>query len=120
LVGDTDSKLAENIRSVREKVSLEDGAIEVANRAVGEACEFVNREIPDESPIAMVFDDGTVVLQWRRADSGALLIFPGDGTVTYSTKPVGGQYTPDGIELSISESLPKHVRSSINSLRTDL
>jgi hypothetical protein len=119
-VRDFDSTAAKSIRLVRKRVNLDDDAIEIADRAVEEACEFVNREIPDESPIAMVFDDGTVVLQWRRGDSGALLIFPGDGTVTFSTKRSGGQYTPDGIELSISESLPKLVRTTISSLKIPL
>jgi hypothetical protein len=116
---DAPSKLEFEIRAARKKAILEGEAAEVAGRAVRESCAFVSREIPNETPVTMIFDDGVVVLQWRKGDAGALLIFPGDGTATLSVKSPGGQYAPDEKEFSVSDSLPGSVRLIIEGLRAD-
>lgn len=105
--------LVSRIRAVLEGVELDPEEAVDASKAVEDACAFVSREIPDETPIVMVSDDGVVMLQWRRSDSGVLLAFSGDGTVTVSVKRPGGMYSSNPQNIPIAYHLPDEARAAI-------
>jgi hypothetical protein len=108
------SPLVRTIRIVHARAVLESGAAETAQRAVGDACAFVERAIPNYRPSVMLSDDGAVLLQWRKADRGVLLIFTGDGTANFSLKEPGGRYTSGGDEFSIAGSVPTKIKAAID------
>jgi hypothetical protein len=64
----------------------------------------------------MISDDGIVMLQWRSADRGVLLIFTADGTASYSIKRAGGLYSTNREEFPLSDDLPVTVRSEIDTI----
>jgi hypothetical protein len=108
------SPLARTIRAAHKRAMLESDAAETAQRAVDDACAFVERAIPSYKPAVMLSDDGAVLLQWRKADLGVLLIFTGDGTANFSLKEPGGRYTSGGDEFSIADGLPTEVKAAID------
>ena len=107
------SRLAKSILAQQKKTVLEDEAIEIAQRSVNDACVFVERELPDAAPSVMLSDDGVLMLQWRNADQGVLLIFTGDGTGSVSIKLRGGIYSVPGDDFSIDDKLPASAQDAI-------
>ena len=109
-----ESPVAAAISNAVAKCALDDDARRDAQRAADEAGAFATRELSTDSPRVMIADDGTVMLQWRNADRGVLLLFTGDGTASYSIKHAGGLYATNRAEFSLKDRLPAKVRSAID------
>jgi hypothetical protein len=110
------SRLSVQIKTAFSIAKLDDDARECAARARDDALGFAEREIPFAKPAVDVCEDGVVILQWRRADAGVMLVFIGDGTLAYSVKTAGGTYGASVRELPIASTLPETLRAAIEQL----
>ena len=108
------SRLAKKIRAVYEIAELEKDAAEPARRAVNDAIKFVDFNLPGGEPLVMLSDDGVLSLQWRRGERGVMLLFPGDGTGTYSIKEPGGSYAIGARDFPLEAGLVEEVRAAID------
>lgn len=101
----------------RRKHVLEDKAAEAtANRAMADAATFLDAHFFRVFPHAMLSEEGIVMLQWRSGDRGTLLMFSGDGFVTYSSHGPDRDYISNSEEFPILNGLSPEAIKAISEL----
>lgn len=116
-VARTESDLVGRIRQLEREIEIDEEFREVAHSAVQDAADFATRYLHNENPIAMLDDDGVVILQWRGTGAGVMLMFRGSGAASYSVKEKGGSYIGTSMDFDPQKGLPDRARYAIELTR---
>jgi hypothetical protein len=101
------SKLIDRIIAERSVADIEPENVTVANAATDEAVALIQGTEISVMPRVIFSEDGILALQWQRGEYGVALIFAGNGAASISFRRPGQFYAENGIEVRISDGLPK-------------
>lgn len=108
--------LAAEVRALDWASRVEPEAQEAAQRAINEAAAFLEDQLPGTHATVALSDDGVVTVKWQRDGRGALLIFSGDGTGTFSVSDNGSLYGMNYQDFDLRHGLPETARRAITEL----
>jgi hypothetical protein len=91
-------------------------AREIGASALCDVLILLGRTNLRENGTASISDDGIVTLRWHSDKKGALLVFSGDGTVTFAAREDDQLYGMNHREYSIETGLPQSAIETINEI----
>jgi hypothetical protein len=114
--GSFGSNLASAIEALLPKTAVGPECEADARSAVADAAQFARTALPDSDPEKELTDEGILTLQWKKDQSGLILVFTGDGTGTYSVKQPGSWYAASAEEFQLTDGLPPPAQKALDEI----
>jgi hypothetical protein len=115
-VASTSSSLISRIKSLDVTNLVDQEAQGLAARSMADAITLLHRHSLTMETAVSLSDDGVLTIKWLRDSKGALLIFGGEGIVTFAIRKGDQNYGSNYREISIERGLDREVIGFIQEL----
>jgi hypothetical protein len=111
------SEIAIQIKNELDDTELDPEFQPIARAAAEDAIEFMDAHLAGESPLVMISDDGTLMLEWRGKQAEVLLMFRGDDDAAFSVS-AKGEFYADGLkQFHPSEGVPVYLQYALEAAK---